>query len=375
MTAQTDASEAHTAYRDVRFFGSLDGLRCFCILLVLWHHRPQILPENVEVPLILTRGFTGVDFFFVLSGFLITTLLVREETRNGQFSIVGFYRRRILRIVPVYFLLVTLCAIWWIGVRGQTEWLDYVPYYFLFLANFLDGDIPLLSPTWSLSVEEQYYMIWPALLLLLPALRWRVPLLLVLIPVMYAVGQGLIPQLSLLTTRLADIAVPSETYGGLLIGSLVALSLHHSAGFAVFWRILGHRAAPLVAFIALLVAWQFLPATLSGWPNLVMHSLMAAFLVTLVLREDNILAPLLRWRPVARVGAISYGIYLWHLIGLHIGNEVAAAAGFDGVAAARFAMPVYLLASVAISEASFRWFESHFLKLKARPQRPRPSGV
>ena len=83
-------NETYRAFRDTKFFGSLDGLRCFCIAFVLWHHRPENLTGDDPI-MILTRGFTGVDFFFVLSGFLITTLLLREEERNGRFSLLSFF--------------------------------------------------------------------------------------------------------------------------------------------------------------------------------------------------------------------------------------------------------------------------------------------
>ena len=372
MTARPDASEAYARYRDKTYFGSLDGLRCVCILLVLWHHRPRLFSEGTELPMVLSRGFTGVDFFFVLSGFLITTLLLREEAQDGQFSIGGFYRRRILRIVPVYFLVVSLAAIWWIGVRGQGEWWSYLPYYYVFLANFLDGDIPLLAPMWSLSVEEQYYMIWPALLLLVPALRWRVPLVLVLVAAIYASAQGLLPEIRLYGSVVIDVSLPDPSYGAILIGSLTAIALHHPAGFRRLWRVVGHPAAPLVLFLALVAAWQFLPGILLGWPSLVMHLLMAAILAALSVREDHLLAPVLRWWPIARIGAVSYGLYLWHLVGRHVGVESAAALGFEGLVAGWVALPLYLLASIAIAEASFRGFESYFLKLKAG-RRPRPA--
>ena len=110
------SDQAFQAYQDVRYFGSLDGLRCLCILMVLWHHSPANEPY---LPTLFSRGFTGVNFFFVLSGYLITTLLLREEARKGRFSLTGFYRRRALRILPVYFLAVTVSAVFWIGIRGQ----------------------------------------------------------------------------------------------------------------------------------------------------------------------------------------------------------------------------------------------------------------
>ena len=363
MAGETHAAAAYAAYRERRYFGSLDGLRCFCICLVLWHHRMPLYPE-ADLPMILLRGFTGVDFFFVLSGFLITTLLLREEDRDGRFSIAGFYKRRFLRIIPIYFLVVTLCGLLWIGVKGQDQWWTYLPYYYLFLANFLEGDIPLLAPTWSLSVEEQFYLVWPALLLLLPALRWRLPLLLILIPLIYIVAQGLLPKMLVAETEIANIALPDPAFGAILLGALLALVLHHPKGFAMAWALLGHRLTPMVLVLSLLVAWQALPAILLGWPSFIMHGLMALILASIAMREDHVLAPLLRWPPIARIGVISYGLYLWHLFGLHIGNEVASVMDMTGPAAALVANTVFLIASVIIAEISFRYYESYFLRLR-----------
>ena len=358
------AADAYKDYMQRTYFGSLDGLRCFCIVLVLWHHRVQILPEGVELPMILSRGFTGVDFFFVLSGFLITTLLVREEARKGRFSLGGFYKRRILRIIPVYFLVVTLAAVWWIGIRGQEKWWAYLPYYYAFLANFLEADIPLLAPTWSLSVEEQFYMVWPLLMLALPLVRWRVPLLALLIVLIYVTAQDLVPKMTVYRDASVVVTLPDAAYGALLLGALMAITLNHPKGFAALWGLLGRRYAPLVLLGALCIAWQVLPGVLRGWPSLVMHTLMVAILASITMREDHVLAPLLRLRPIVRIGVISYGLYLWHLFGLHIGNEVSAILGLSGLVANWVAMPIYLLASVALAELSFRYFESYFLNLR-----------
>ena len=372
VSVMQSAETAFKNYQKCRYFGSLDGLRCFCIALVLWHHREQIVPDGVELPMILSRGFTGVDFFFVLSGFLITTLLLREEARNGRFSLAGFYRRRILRIVPVYFLVVATAAVWWIGARGQEQWWALLPYYFAFLANFLEGDIPLLAPTWSLSVEEQFYMVWPLLMLLLPVSRLRIPLLLALSPLIYLTAQGLLPQAEIYRNEVLHVRLPDAAYGALLLGALMAITLHHQRGFSTLWVLLGRREAPLVLFLALCLAWQLLPGSLLGWPSLVMHALMAAILASITMREDHILAPLLRCKPIARIGVISYGLYLWHLFGLHIGNEVSAALGFQGIAANWVAMPIYILASVTIAELSFRYFESYFLNMRHPKEKRAP---
>ena len=366
------AETAYESYRNRSYFGSLDGLRCLCILLVLWHHRLPLFPEGTELPRILTRGFTGVDFFFVLSGFLITTLLLREEDRKVRFSLSDFYKRRILRIVPVYFLVVTIVSVWWIVVRGQGEWTVYVPYYFLFLSNFLETDIPMLTPTWSLAVEEQFYMAWPLLMLLLPALRWRVPLLLMLLVVIYATAEGLLPLIPVYQSEVLNVRLPSAAYGALLLGALLAVALHHPKSFAALWGLLGCSLAPLVLFLALCVAWHFLPPVLAGWPSLVMHGLMAAILASITMREDHILTPLLRWRPLARIGVISYGLYLWHLFGLFVAYEVVVLMGITGLTANWIILPSYVLVSIIIAELSFRYFESFFLKLRYGKEKRAP---
>ncbi len=198
---------AYLTYLGRRYFGSLDGLRCLCILAVIWHHSPLMDPASPVQ--LLARGFVGVDMFFVLSGFLITTLLLREERDSGTISLSAFYWRRALRILPAYLLLLSAMSLYWIGVKGQHDLLPLVPYYLLFLANFLLAQIPLMSVTWSLSVEEQFYLLWPLTMLLLPLLAWRrIALLVALIVVLLAFALGAGAGLPRLQTQHAIFALP-----------------------------------------------------------------------------------------------------------------------------------------------------------------------
>ena len=363
MALKEDVARHHATYLETRFFGALDGVRFLCIAVVMWHHSPlyAAMPEPAKI---FTRGFIGVDFFFVISGFLITTLLLREESRDGAFSLRQFYRRRILRIVPVYFLVITLISFWWIVVRGQTDLLAYVPYYYLFLSNFLVGDIPLLTITWSLSVEEQYYLIWPVLLFLLPMLgRWRMGVVTGLIALFVLMSAGILANTPLVPpTEITRFVLPVASYGAILIGTLLGLALHSPKGFALLWRLVGHAWAPVGLFGAVVAALVLLPEVLTGWPNLILHSLMALALASVVIREDQVLAKGLGWPPFARIGQISYGLYLYHLIGRHIGVELAAALG----AGPWIAMGGFVLASVLMAELSFRTYEAYFLRLKDR---------
>jgi len=365
------ASRAHAAYLGTTHFRSLDGLRFLAIAAVLWHHAP-VYGAMADPPRLLERGFVGVDLFFVLSGYLITTLLLREAARDGRFSLAGFYRRRAIRILPVYFVVVTAMGLWFVVVRGQTEYAPLWPFYYLFLSNFLVADIPNLGPTWSLSVEEQYYLIWPLLLLLLPR-RAVLPALAVLVAVNVAGAAGLLAPLGIVPVEagVLRLALPNATYAPILMGSAVALLLDRPDGFAAFWRWLGHRmAAPLcLAVVVVLVA--VLPEDLRGWPNFVMHLAMCAFVAALVIREDNALAGALSARPVARVGEISYGIYLYHLIALDI---VLRLPGLAGVAAAPTWWPwavlvLYTALSLVIAEISFRTLEAWFRRFRTKPRK------
>ena len=317
-----------------------------------------------DVPVLLQRGFLGVDFFSVLSGFLITTLLLREEDRNGRFSLKGFYWRRCLRILPVYFLVVTVLATYYIGLKGQSEYLELLPFYYLFLSNFLVGDIPMLGPAWSLSVEEQYYLVWPLLLLLTPR-RFILHVLagLIVLDVLAVTGGLRIVGIRPVETGPLVFEMFTATYAPILIGSALAILLHNKSGFGILSRVLGFRSTAPVSFLSLLVLMQILPPDVTGWPNLVLHLTMACCLTSIVIREDHLLRSVFTFPPIQRVGQINYGIYLYHLIGLHIVTILLAKVGWQDEWVVFW---LYSLVSFAIAEASFRYYETPFLNLRHR---------
>ncbi|MEM9739557.1 MAG: acyltransferase [Pseudomonadota bacterium] len=359
--SEVSPADAHRAYRSIRFFSNLDGLRFICISMVLWHHAP---PIDIPWLKLEDRGFLGVDFFFVLSGFLITTLLLREAVRDGSFSLRDFYIRRAVRIIPVYFFVISCVAAYYIVLKGERQYIDILPYYYLFLSNFIVDDIPTLSPTWSLAVEEQYYLIWPLLLMLLPP-RWIVPILCVLIAgnVLIMIpgfpGPNPIPAGPLL------LKMPNSTYAPILMGSLLAVFLHDKAVFEKLWAVTSHWFAPVLGVAALIVAMELLPHDLRGVPNFVVHTLMTFVLATLVVRERNLFTPLLTQTLVTRVGVISYGIYLYHLLALDITNRALAAIGVFGPWVLLFG---YTAVSCVLADISFRTLEAYFRRFRPRPR-------
>lgn len=372
----TPAPATHDRYLATRHFGSLDGLRFICIAAVIWHHAPK-WDGLRDISVLFYRGHVGVDFFFVLSGFLITTLLLREETAKGRFHLRAFYWRRILRIVPIYFLVVSVAAFYAIVISGKTGQLAILPYYYLFLSNFLVGeDIGFLSIAWSLAVEEQYYMLWPALLLLAPR-RWIVTILIVLIAVNVLAAMEVFRLVGLYPVDVGPLRlqIVGATYAPILMGSLVAIMLHRPAGFAALRPLSMFKSAGPVWFAALLLVLA-VPGPLEGLHNLVVHCVMCLMLVSLVIREDNAMAPIMQLGPVARIGQISYGIYLYHLFALAIVTKALEVLGISG---SGLVLVLYFALSVVISEISFRTFEAWFMQFRhngpgqVNPHPPKPA--
>ncbi|WP_299784515.1 acyltransferase [uncultured Roseobacter sp.] len=353
---------SHSTYLNTRHFGSLDGLRFLCIAAVLWHHAPGARAYH-QLDILLVRGHLGVDFFFVLSGFLITTLLLREDAAKGTISLRGFYWRRSLRILPVYFLVITLAGFNDIVLNGETEKAAILPYYYLFMANFIIPEhIGFLHPTWSLAMEEQYYLIWPLLLLLLPQ-RAIVPVLLGLIAVNVIAAMGLFSYVGITAVTVGDLrfSIGGATYAPILMGSLVAVILQSRRGFDAIAPLLQHKAAPWLCLAFLIFILSSLPKVLEGLPNLLIHTVMCLILITLVVREDNGLAGLMKLRLIARIGQISYGIYLYHLFARGAVVPVSMATGLDNF---WLVLVAYSVLSIIVAELSFRFFESRFLALR-----------
>lgn len=346
-------------YKATHRFANLDGLRFVAIVLVMFHH---VLPEHQATGALWQRGFLGVDLFFVLSGFLITTLLLREADANGgSFSLRKFYQRRVLRILPAYYLLITAVSLYYVVGKERADLAELVPYYYLFLSNFLTEHLPTLDPTWSVSVEEQFYMIWPLLLLLIPK-RNVVSFLLVLIFINVAGARGAFgsdpAHLGPLVLRL-----PNPTYAPLLLGALLAMHLHTQRGFELLARVLGGRWTSLSLATALVVCVALAPLDLRGLPNLAIHLLMTGLLASLVIRENGFGARVLQTPMIARVGVVSYGIYLYHLVVLDVVGRL-----FDklGVSSIALTFVVYGILSWIVAEISFRTFETFFQRFRPR---------
>ena len=154
---------SYSSFEAAKYFPALDGLRAICVLMVMFSH----IPGGVARPPWM-YGFLGVDVFFVLSGFLITTLLIRERARTGRVSLTGFYTRRFFRIVPVYLFTVLLYFTAVHVMRDPVKTAQFkaaLPWLLGFMQEYRPAAAGnVLGHAWTLGIEEKFYLLWPILL-------------------------------------------------------------------------------------------------------------------------------------------------------------------------------------------------------------------
>jgi peptidoglycan/LPS O-acetylase OafA/YrhL len=373
--------EAAPRSRSAAAFGhrpALDGLRALAALLVVCFHA--------DVPF-LDHGYAGVDVFFVLSGFLITSLLVRELAATHRLDVVGFYARRARRLLPasllvlvvtaaLYDLLATPLAV--AEVRGGfvAAALYVSNWYFLDQSQdyFAQGEAP--SPVlhyWSLSVEEQFYLAWPLLLLgLCLAVRFRPGRLLPVVAGLAAAG-------AVYSGWLAS-SEPMESYFGtlarayqLLVGAAVALVVlrREDRGTAPPGPSRWQGWVAPAGLVLLLVAVSPLQGDATPFTRGLTSCLAtAAIVVGLELRPSGALGTALS-RPVPRrLGLYSYGIYLWHWPVVVLGDL----AGWLPSAWLPRALLVIAL-SVGLAAASYHLLERRIHSLSLASLRSRRRGA
>ncbi len=353
--ATLPAGEEFARFRGTKTFGSLDGLRALAILAVLWHHAAGTF-GGLQIT---GRGFLGVDLFFAISGFLIVTLLLRERDRTGTIALRDYYIRRFLRILPAYYLMIgVVAAIAFIKPGNTTEAIKRdIPFAVFFLSDLVPMR-SLLAITWSLSVEEQFYLIMPAIE------KYARGTVLFLLPIAYVAVS--LPALGAFPSVVLPEFFRQTTFGPILLGVMLAHTLHHAKGFRLVYRAVGGFAAPILVLILVVATASWPVEDISGWPRICIQWVLLALVASCVVRENNGIAPLLSLWPMRRIGVVSYGIYLFHLIVMHSVTEKLHAAGIKSLFG-DFAGTA--LATWLVAELDYRFFEVRFLKLKARFQR------
>jgi peptidoglycan/LPS O-acetylase OafA/YrhL len=315
----------------------LNGLRAMAVGIVMCAH--------LRIPGFVGAGAAGVTLFFVLSGFLITTLLAEERAHSGIVSLRAFYARRGLRLLPALvamalaFSLVTALQGEAAAVPGRLlPALLYVGDF----ARASGAELGYFNHTWSLAIEEQFYTLWPLAFILVVAGR-RAGLPWVLAAAMAAVAwRALLVGLHAASDRL--LWAPDMHADALLAGCALALVVQRYGlpRLPRWWIALGVvLAAASVALCA---------ASLTATYGLTVGTIAGVVLVAGLASRDD--AGPFVWRPVVYLGVISYGLYLWHV------PVTKALAAFPG--------PVVAALSIGIAAVSYRWIEQPFLRRKPR---------
>jgi len=306
------ATQKSHAGERLAYVPELDGLRAVAIGAVLLDHT---------MPTYFPGGFIGVDIFFVLSGYLITTILCREFKREGRIRLGDFYMRRALRLMPallamlgVYGSIMVVCRLFLadpIYVYDHAlAVLSSALYVMNWTAAFDIGTSGYLIHTWSLATEAQFYILWPLILITLLRRKsrnfaWKTVLVLILIVTGWRVllvfeGDSSKHLYAGLDTRIDT----------LLIGCLLALApLRRFQAIASRFSLI---PVLLLAAAAMTLSWKSHFVGTLGFTAIALCAAWA-IMVAMTGEADGVLRRFLRWTPLNYCGRISYGFYLWHL--------------------------------------------------------------
>jgi peptidoglycan/LPS O-acetylase OafA/YrhL len=295
-----------------------------------------------------------VELFFAISGFLITTMLLRERRATGVISLRRFYVRRSLRIFPLYFAVLgvyTLLAVTYgRNLPASAEFLSRMPSFLTYTMNIFVVREAMFGFTWSLAIEEQFYCVWPWVETY--CVRAAAAVMCAGTIAVYVLQSGWIALPAAPKLLIDSVALP------ICFGVLVAHVLSTPRGYRLMFRLVGYRAAPLLA-VACTMALIVVRADIyvPGIPY-------ALIVAACVIREDHWASGILASRPFVAVGRTSYGMYLIHGLVYHAVESIGVPAGLD-----RYGIPMFALAvALTFVGASlvYRYYESFFLGLKER---------
>ncbi|MEV6716362.1 acyltransferase [Lentzea sp. NPDC051208] len=354
----------HAEFMEMRRFPALDGLRAFAAVIVVFFHFGGAEWKWLS-------GWVGVYLFFVLSGFLITTLLLREQDLKGRISLKNFYIRRVFRIMPPYFVIFAFIMAFFY-LRGDFFTIRYpetLKYYLPFMNEFLPAGMAgapndYFSGSWTLGIEQKFYLVWPALMVVagVAAARRRVYIALGAMAVLIAC----IPLTAGWYTSYSMTALYTSTvhYVVLLIGALLAIVMHSKRLYALVQPLTHPLIAPvaMIGFAVLHVNMETLwHATSNAVVLLLGYAVLTATLIASLMNRNPV-TWVLSTAPARFVGDRSYSLYLFQgIAGFMVAGLLPRFAVYGTLTAV-----VVTLVSLLLADVVYRWVEHPAIELGRR---------
>jgi peptidoglycan/LPS O-acetylase OafA/YrhL len=361
------------------FFPNLDGLRFFSFLIVFFSHAFHTDKADIKEEgwyeyfkgKIFLDGDLGVSFFFVLSGFLITYLLLKEKEYTGKINVINFYIRRILRIWPLYYFCVFFGFVIFPLLKkmmGQVpnETSDPV-LCSIFLNNFdriINGppDSHVLSVLWSVAIEEQFYLLWPVLFFLIPTRFYKyIFFVIIALSVFYR------------ATNLAG-NVDTHTLGVISDMAIGGLGAYLSINSQRFVKAI-EQCSPflhLIPYLAVIIFILFKYELFSGAFMLVIKRIVTCSFFIWIILEQNFsnrsFFKVSKLKTISNLGKYTYGLYCLHTIAGLSTIVILSQLGWDKYSWQLWfiQLPMFMGLSILFSYISYHYFEKRFLKLKER---------
>lgn len=371
--------EIKTPAKPKIYFENLDGLRFFCFLSVFFFH--SFVTDVVTVgksPVhhfvkntLFGNGNLGVNFFFVLSGFLITYLLIKEKSSKGKIHIGHFWIRRILRIWPLYFACVFYGFVifpYQKHLMGLVSNETANPWYYITFINNFDyikkglPDATGLGVLWSIAIEEQFYFVWPLILSLFPVKKFWIPFVVVIAG-------------SLVFRAFNDVPILHELHtlsciGDMAIGALGAWLILESDKFKTMINNVP-RAVIIAFYMAFIFVFLFRDELFLD--NFILRvferSIMSCIMLFIILEQcyaSKSFYKMSSFKQASKLGLITYGLYCLHFIVISTTLAITKKLGLNNQVweVLLLETSISLIITIVISWLSYRYFETPFLKFK-----------
>jgi len=358
------------------YFPGLNGLRFLAAFLVIVHHIEQFkgiykLPNHFHLAFINIAGGLGVTLFFVLSGYLITYLLLKEKKQYNTISLPKFYIRRILRIWPLYYLLVILGFFVFPNiipntiipsVRDSNFHLNLLLYVCLIPNISLQffNAVPFIAPLWSVGVEEQFYLIWPVIIKFI-----KIKLVTVLLIIIASISflRYLLPFSN--NSIISNFGFFLELFriDCMAIGGVFAYLLFHKKDNIL--NVIFNRVFQTMSFIVLFIC--LFKGLIFPFHHTVYAVLFGLIIINVSTNPKSILK--LEWKPIIWLGKISYGLYVFH--GVIIFSILYYFRNLINSINNLYLRDVFIYSivfffTISISYLSYNFYEKRFLRIKQK---------